>query len=200
LSVEPVIGAIAAGNAVVLKPSEIAPAASSLLAKLFSEYLDNTTIRVIEGGVPETTALLDQKWDKIFFTGGARVARIIMAAAARNLTPVVLELGGKCPALVDSDVNLQVAARRIIAGKWACNSGQACIGVDYVITTKDFASKLIDALKTELETFFGQNALESKDLSRIVNSFHFKRLESMLKENGVANKIVHGGRITEDKL
>ncbi|KAG7545125.1 Aldehyde dehydrogenase domain [Arabidopsis suecica] len=200
LSVEPVIGAIAAGNAVVLKPSEIAPAASSLLAKLFSEYLDNTTIRVIEGGVPETTALLDQKWDKIFFTGGARVARIIMAAAAKNLTPVVLELGGKCPALVDSDVNLQVAARRIIAGKWACNSGQACIGVDYVITTKDFASKLIDALKTELETFFGQNALESKDLSRIVNSFHFKRLESMLKENGVANKIVHGGQTTEDKL
>ncbi|EOA16377.1 hypothetical protein CARUB_v10004527mg [Capsella rubella] len=200
LSVEPVIGAISAGNAVVLKPSEIAPATSSLLAKLFSEYLDKTTIRVIEGGVPETTALLDQKWDKIFFTGGARVARIIMAAAAKNLTPVVLELGGKCPALVDSDVNLQVAARRIIAGKWGCNNGQACIGVDYVITTKDFASKLIDALKTELETFFGENPLESKDISRIVNSFHFKRLESMLKENGVANKIVHGGQTIEEKL
>lgn len=108
LSVEPVIGAISAGNAVVLKPSEIAPATSSLLAKLFSEYLDETTIRVVQGGVPETTALLDQKWDKIFFTGGARVGRIVMAAAAKNLTPVVLELGGKCPALVDSDVNLQV--------------------------------------------------------------------------------------------
>ncbi|XP_010437650.1 PREDICTED: aldehyde dehydrogenase family 3 member I1, chloroplastic-like [Camelina sativa] len=200
LSVEPVIGAISAGNAVVLKPSEIAPATSALLAKLFSEYLDKTTIRVIEGGVPETTALLDQKWDKIFFTGGARVAGIIMAAAARNLTPVVLELGGKCPALVDSDVNLQVAARRIIAGKWACNNGQACIGVDYVITTKDFSLKLIDALKTELKTFFGETPLESKDLSRIVNSFHFKRLESMLKENGVANKIVHGGQTIEEKL
>lgn len=126
-------------------------------------------------------------------------------------------------------LSTKVAARRIIAGKWACNSGQACIGVDYVITTKDFASKMvkatcikslmnnnalfvslkladsnhavqIDALKTELETFFGQNALESKDLSRIVNSFHFKRLESMLKENGVDNKIVHGGQTTEDKL
>ncbi|ESQ53705.1 hypothetical protein EUTSA_v10024844mg [Eutrema salsugineum] len=200
LSVEPVIGAIAAGNAVVLKPSEIAPATSSLLAKLFSEYLDESTIRVIEGGVPETTALLDQKWDKIFFTGGARVGRIVMAAAARNLTPVVLELGGKCPALVDSDVNLQVVARRIISGKWACNNGQACIGVDYVITTKDFASKLIDALKTELKTFFGENPLESKDLSRIVNSFHFKRLESMLKENGMADKIVKGGQTSEDKL
>ncbi|XP_010432443.1 PREDICTED: aldehyde dehydrogenase family 3 member I1, chloroplastic [Camelina sativa] len=200
LSVEPVIGAISAGNAVVLKPSEIAPATSTLLAKLFSEYLDKTTIRVIEGGVPETTALLDQKWDKIFFTGGARVARIIMAAAAKHLTPVVLELGGKCPALVDSDVNLQVAARRIIAGKWACNNGQACIGVDYVITTKDFASRLIDALKTELKTFFGEKPLESKDLSRIVNSFHFKRLERMLKENGVANKIVHGGQTIEEKL
>uniref|UniRef100_A0A1J3HUA1 Aldehyde dehydrogenase n=1 Tax=Noccaea caerulescens TaxID=107243 RepID=A0A1J3HUA1_NOCCA len=200
LSVEPVIGAIAAGNAVVLKPSEIAPATSSLLAKLFSEYLDNTTIRVIEGGVPETTALLDQRWDKIFFTGGARVGRIVMAAAAKNLTPVVLELGGKCPALVDSDVNLQVAARRIIAGKWACNNGQACIGVDYVITTKDFASKLIDALKTELKTFFGENPFESNDVSRIVNAFHFKRLESMLKENGIADKIVHGGQTSEDKL
>ena len=108
LSVEPVIGAISAGNAVVLKPSEIAPATSSLLAKLFSEYLDETTIRVVQGGVPETTALLDQKWDKIFFTAGARVGRIVMAVAAKNLTPVVLELGGKCPALVDSDVNLQV--------------------------------------------------------------------------------------------
>ncbi|VVB10397.1 unnamed protein product [Arabis nemorensis] len=200
LSIEPVIGAIAAGNAVVLKPSEISPATSSLLAKLFSEYLDETAIRVIEGGVPETTALLDQKWDKIFFTGGARVGRIVMTAAAKNLTPVVLELGGKCPALVDSDVNLQVVARRIIAGKWACNNGQACIGVDYVITTKDFASKLIDALKTELESFFGKIPLESKDLSRIVNSFHFKRLEGMLKENGVANKIVHGGQTIEDKL
>ncbi|KFK30059.1 hypothetical protein AALP_AA7G211500 [Arabis alpina] len=200
LSVEPVIGAIAAGNAVVLKPSEIAPATSSLLAKLFSEYLDETSIRVIEGRVPETTALLDQKWDKIFFTGGARVGRIVMTAAAKNLTPVVLELGGKCPALVDSDVNLQVVARRIIAGKWACNNGQACIGVDYVITTEDFASKLIDAVKTELESFFGKNPLESKDLSRIVNSFHFKRLEGMLKENGVANKIVHGGQTIEDKL
>ncbi|KAH0940742.1 hypothetical protein HID58_000379 [Brassica napus] len=168
LSVEPVIGAISAGNAVVLKPSEIAPATSSLLAKLFSEYLDETTIRVVQGGVPETTALLDQKWDKIFFTGGARVGRIVMAAAAKKLTPVVLELGGKCPALVDSDVNLQVAARRIITGKWACNNGQACIG--------------------------------SKDVSRIVNSFHFKRLESMMKENGVANKIVHGGQTMEDKL
>ncbi|KAF8045316.1 hypothetical protein N665_5196s0001 [Sinapis alba] len=200
LSVEPVIGAISAGNAVVLKPSEVAPATSSLLAKLFSEYLDETTIRVVQGGVPETTALLDQKWDKIFFTGGARVGRIVMAAAAKNLTPVVLELGGKCPALVDSDVNLQVAARRIITGKWACNNGQACIGVDYVITTKDFAPKLIDALKTELKTFFGENPLKSKDLSRIVNSFHFKRLESMMKENGVANKIVHGGQTMEDKL
>ncbi|KAF8112310.1 hypothetical protein N665_0065s0084 [Sinapis alba] len=200
LSVEPVIGAISAGNAVVLKPSEVAPATSSLLAKLFSEYLDETTIRVVQGGVPETTALLDQKWDKIFFTGGARVGRIVMAAAAKNLTPVVLELGGKCPALVDSDVNLQVAARRIITGKWACNNGQACIGVDYVITTKDFAPKLIDALKTELKTFFGENPLKSKDVSRIVNSFHFKRLENMMKENGVANKIVHGGQTMEDKL
>ncbi|XP_010547357.1 PREDICTED: aldehyde dehydrogenase family 3 member I1, chloroplastic isoform X1 [Tarenaya hassleriana] len=200
LAIDPVIGAIAAGNAVVLKPSEIAPATSSLLARLFREYLDGTTIRVVEGGVPETTTLLEQKWDKIFFTGGARVGRIVMSAAAKNLTPVVLELGGKCPAVVDSDVNLQVTARRIIAGKWACNNGQACIGVDYVITTKDFAPKLIEALKSELVTSFGENPLESKDISRIVSSFHFKRLESMLNESGVADKIVIGGQKNEEKL
>ena len=108
LSLDPVVGAIAAGNAVVLKPSEIAPATSSLLAKLLPKYVDNTLIKVIEGAVNETSALLEQKWDKIFYTGSGRVGRIVMAAAAKHLTPVILELGGKCPAVVDSDVNLQV--------------------------------------------------------------------------------------------
>ncbi|KAL5555205.1 hypothetical protein UlMin_037441 [Ulmus minor] len=198
LSIEPVIGAISAGNAVVLKPSEISPATSSLLVKLVQEYLDNSAIRVVEGAVPETTALLEQKWDKILYTGSARVGRIVMAAAAKHLTPVVLELGGKCPAVVDSNINLQVAVRRIITGKWALNSGQACIDVDYIITTKDFAPKLIDGLRKELEQFFGANPLESRDLSRIVSAAQFARLTKLLEE--VSDKVVFGGQTDETQL
>ncbi|KAK7385166.1 hypothetical protein VNO78_30878 [Psophocarpus tetragonolobus] len=200
LSLDPVIGAIAAGNAVVLKPSEISPATSSLLAKLLGDYLDISCIRVVEGGVDETSALLQQKWDKIFYTGNGRVARVVMAAAAKHLTPVLLELGGKSPVVVDSNINLKVATRRLIAGKWGCNNGQACISPDYVITTKDCAPKLVDALKTELEKFYGKNPLESKDLSRIVNSNHFNRLTKLLDDDKVSGKIVYGGEKDESLL
>ncbi|KAB2618960.1 aldehyde dehydrogenase family 3 member H1-like [Pyrus ussuriensis x Pyrus communis] len=200
LSLDPVIGAISAGNSVVLKPSEIAPATSSLLANLVEEYLDNSAVKVVEGAVPETTALLEQKWDKILYTGSARVGRIVMAAAAKHLTPVILELGGKSPAVVDSDVNLEVAVRRIIAGKWALNNGQACIGVDYIITTKDFAPKLIEALKYGLEQFFGKDPMNSKDISRIVSSTQFTRLAKLLDEDKVSNKIVLGGQRDEKQL
>ncbi|XP_057442683.1 aldehyde dehydrogenase family 3 member H1-like isoform X3 [Lotus japonicus] len=200
LSLDPVIGAIAAGNAVVLKPSEISPATSSLLAKLLGEYMDNSSIRVVEGAVDETSALLQQKWDKIFYTGNGRVGRIVMAAAAKHLTPVVLELGGKSPVVVDSNINLKVAARRIIAGKWGGNNGQACVSPDYIITTKDYAPKLVDALKSELEKFYGKNPLESKDISRIVNSNHFARLIKLLDDDKVSGKIVYGGEKDESKL
>ncbi|CAN1268792.1 Aldehyde dehydrogenase family 3 member H1 [Linum perenne] len=181
------------GNAVVLKPSELAPASSSLLAKLFAKYLDSSSIKVVEGAIAETSALLEQKWDKIMYTGNSRVGRIVMAAAAKHLTPVIMELGGKCPVVVDSDINLQVAVRRIIVGKWGCNNGQACISPDYILTTKDYAPKLVDALKTELEAFYGKNQLESKDLSRIVNSNHFSRLSKLLDDEKVSGKIVYGG-------
>lgn len=200
LSLDPVVGAIAAGNAVVLKPSEIAPATSALLAKLLGEYMDSSSIRVVEGAVPETTALLEQKWDKIFYTGNGRVGRIVMAAAAKHLTPVVLELGGKSPVVVDSGINLQIACRRIIVGKWGNNNGQACIASDYIITTKDLAPKLVDVLKNELETFYGKNPLESKDLSRIVNSNHFTRLTKLLDEDKVSKKVVYGGERDPTKL
>lgn len=200
LSLDPVVGAIAAGNAVVLKPSEIAPATSALLAKLLGEYMDSSSIRVVEGAVPETTALLEQKWDKIFYTGNGRVGQIVMAAAAKHLTPVVLELGGKSPVVVDSGINLQIACRRIIVGKWGNNNGQACIASDYIITTKDLAPKLVDVLKNELETFYGKNPLESKDLSRIVNSNHFTRLTKLLDEDKVSKKVVYGGERDPTKL
>ncbi|XP_062157991.1 aldehyde dehydrogenase family 3 member H1 isoform X1 [Alnus glutinosa] len=200
LSLDPVVGAIAAGNAVVLKPSEIAPATSALLAKLIREYMDNSLIRVVEGAVAETSALLEQKWDKICYTGNGRVGRIVMAAAAKHLTPVLLELGGKSPVVVDSGINLQVATRRIIAGKWACNNGQTCVAADYIITTKDYAPKLLDSLKHELEKFYGKNPLESKDLSRIVNANHFARLTKLLDEDKVSGKIVHGGERDKPNL
>ncbi|KAL2339768.1 hypothetical protein Fmac_007708 [Flemingia macrophylla] len=200
LSLDPVVGAIAAGNAVVLKPSEIAPASSSLLAELIGKYMDNSFIKVVEGAVDETTALLQQKWDKIFYTGNGKVGRIVMTAAAKNLTPVVLELGGKSPVVVDSNINLKVTARRIISGKWGLNNGQACISPDYVITTRDFAPKLVDVLKTELENCYGKNPLESEDLSRIVNSNHFARLSKLLNDDKVSGKIVYGGEKDEKNL
>ncbi|KAJ0972067.1 hypothetical protein J5N97_020026 [Dioscorea zingiberensis] len=200
LSLEPVIGAIAAGNAVVLKPSEVAPAMSALFAKVFPEYLDNSSIRVVEGGASETTVLLEQKWDKIFFTGNPKIGRIIMTAAAKNLTPVVLELGGKAPVVVDSNCDLKVAAKRIVVGKWGCNNGQACVSPDYIITTKSFALQLVNALKNTLEAFYGKDPLESKDLSRIVNSNHFERLTRLLDEVEVSDKVVHGGQRNKELL
>ncbi|KAK6787001.1 hypothetical protein RDI58_015526 [Solanum bulbocastanum] len=200
LSLDPVIGAIAAGNAVVLKPSEIAPATSSVLAKLLGQYMDVSSIRVVEGAVPETTALLEQKWDKIFYTGNGKVGRIVLAAAAKHLTPVVLELGGKSPVVVDSNIDYKIAVRRIIAGKWGCNNGQACISPDYIITTKENVPKLLDAMKQELEKFYGKDPLKSGDLSRIVNANHFQRLSKLLDDNKVVDKVVHGGQRDENNL
>ncbi|VAH93590.1 unnamed protein product [Triticum turgidum subsp. durum] len=200
LSIEPVIGAIAAGNAVVLKPSELAPATSSLFAKLLPEYVDSSCIKVVEGGVTETGALLQQKWDKIFYTGNGNVARVVLAAAAKHLTPVALELGGKCPVIVDSNVDLHVAAKRIAVGKWGCNNGQACIAPDYIITTKAFVTELVDSLKRVLERFYGEDPLQSADLSRIVSISHFERLAKLIEDKEVATKIQLGGQTDQEQL
>lgn len=200
LSLDPVVGAIAAGNAVVLKPSEVAPATSALLAKLLNQYVDTTAIKVVEGSVPETTALLEQKWDKILYTGNSKVGRIILAAAAKHLTPVVLELGGKSPAVVDTNVNLKVAVRRIISWKWSGNSGQTCVTADYLVTTKQNAPKVIDAITTELERFYGKDPLQSNDMSSIVNVHHFERLEKLLDDEKVSGKIVLGGQRDKSNL
>ncbi|KAL1533608.1 aldehyde dehydrogenase (NAD(+)) [Salvia divinorum] len=200
LSLEPVIAAISAANAVVLKPSEVAPAASEAMAKLLGQYMDASAVKVIEGGVQETTALLEQKWDKIFYTGNNKVGRIVLASAAVHLTPVILELGGKCPVIVDSDINLTVAVKRLISGKWGCNSGQTCVSPDYVITTKPFASKLVDAISSELERFYGKDPVNATDLSRIINSRHFERLTKLLDEDKLFGKIVIGGQRDKTNL
>ncbi|XP_047958708.1 aldehyde dehydrogenase-like [Salvia hispanica] len=200
LSLEPVIAAISAGNAVVLKPSEVAPATSEAMAKLLGQYMDASAVKVIEGGVQETTALLEQKWDKIFYTGNNKVGRIILAAAALHLTPVILELGGKCPVIVDSNINLTVAVKRLVSGKWGCNSGQTCVAPDYVITTKAFASKLVDAISSELERFYGKDPVNSTDMSRIINSRHFERLTKLLDEDKLYGKTVIGGQRDKTNL
>ncbi|QHO19032.1 hypothetical protein HN873_035296 [Arachis hypogaea] len=203
LALDPLIGAIAAGNVVVIKPSEQAPACSSFLANTIPRYLDSNAIRVIEGGAAVSQQLLLQKWDKIFFTGSPRVARFVMSAAAKNLTPVTLELGGKCPAILDSLTNpsdFKLAVKRIVGGKWGPCSGQACIGIDYVLVEEKVSSHLVELLKKIVRRFYGDNPLESKVISRIVNKQNFTRLCNLLKDPLVAASIVHGGSVEEKHL
>ncbi|KAK7250789.1 hypothetical protein RIF29_33466 [Crotalaria pallida] len=203
LALDPLIGAISAGNAVVIKPSEQAPACSSLLANIIPRYMDSNAVKVIEGGADICEQLLLQKWDKIFFTGSPRVASIVMSAAAKNLTPVTLELGGKCPAILDHLSNpsdFKLAAKRIVGGKWGPCSGQACIGIDYVLVEEKLSSALIEVLKKVIKRFYGDNPVESKVISRIVNKQHFERLCNLLKDPLVAASIIHGGSVDEENL
>ncbi|KAJ1421999.1 Aldehyde/histidinol dehydrogenase [Sesbania bispinosa] len=188
ISLEPLIGAVAAGNAVVLKPSELSPASSSLLASTLPTYLDNEAIKIIEGGPEESEQLLQQRWDKIFFTGSARVGRIVMSAAVKHLTPVTLELGGKCPAVVDSlssSWDIEVAVKRIIVGKYGTCAGQACIAIDYVLVESGYCSKLVELIKVWIKKMFGDKPQHSKTIARIVNKQHFSRLKNLLTDEKV---------------
>ncbi|XP_068662119.1 aldehyde dehydrogenase family 3 member F1-like isoform X2 [Aristolochia californica] len=203
LSLEPLIGALAAGNAVVLKPSELAPASASFLATYIPMYLDHSAVKIIPGGLPVAQNLLDQKWDKIFFTGSARVGRIIMSAAAKHLTPVTLELGGKCPAILDhlsSSRDKEVAIKRIVSGKWGLCSGQACVGIDYLLVEEKQSSSVIDQIKIRLKKFYGDKPLETNSMARIVNYHHFDRLRKLLEGPRVAASIIHGGAVDEENL
>ncbi|KAA8528093.1 hypothetical protein F0562_035038 [Nyssa sinensis] len=203
LSLEPLIGAIAAGNTVVLKPSELAPASSSVLADTIHTYLDKKAVKVIQGGHSVGEQLLQQKWDKIFFTGSAHVGRIVMSAAAKHLTPVVLELGGKSPAVVDSLISSwdrQVAIKRILIGKFGACGGQACIGIDYILVERKFASTLVEQMKYFIRKIYGENPKESNSIARIINKKHFLRLKNLLADPMVKASIVHGGSLDEDNL
>ncbi|PKI42513.1 hypothetical protein CRG98_037102 [Punica granatum] len=194
LSIEPLIGAIAAGNSMVLKPSELAPSCSSFLAQKIPAYLDSNGIKVIEGGPTVGEQLLQQKWDKIFFTGSAGVGRIVMAAAAKHLTPVTLELGGKCPAIVDflsSSWDIEVAVERVLGAKFSACAGQACIGIDYILVEKKFYPTLVELIKIKLKTMFGENPRDSHSVARIINRHHFLRLKCLLDDPNVRASIVH---------
>lgn len=177
--------AIAAGNCVVLKPSELAPATSALIAQLIPEFLDPDCVRVVEGDVPETTALLELPFDHILYTGGGNVARIVMAAAAKNLTPVTLELGGKSPCVVLPDANLEATARRIVWGKFT-NAGQTCIAPDYVLADADTEALLVPLLEQNIREMFGDDPQQSDSYGRIVNDQHFERVSALIESGHTA--------------
>eukprot|EP01118_Nematostelium_gracile_P008689 TRINITY_DN2880_c0_g1_i1.p1 TRINITY_DN2880_c0_g1~~TRINITY_DN2880_c0_g1_i1.p1 ORF type:complete len:507 (+),score=163.91 TRINITY_DN2880_c0_g1_i1:154-1521(+) len=193
LCLVPLVGAMAAGNTVVLKPSEVSPNVSALFAKLIPKYLDTEAVAVIEGGPEETTAILKERFDHIFYTGNSIVAKIIMKAAAEYLTPVTLELGGKSPCYVDSSVDMDVAVRRITWGKFM-NCGQTCVAPDYILCHKDKIEQLSEALKKSVTEFYGKDPQNSKDYSRIINERHAQRLKKLIddskKEN---NEVITGG-------
>ncbi len=177
-----VSAAIAAGNCVVIKPSELASATSALLAKLVPEYLDPDCIRVVEGAVTETTALLDQPFDHILYTGGGNVGRIVMAAAAKHLTPVTLELGGKNPCVVMPDADLKTTARRIAWGKFT-NAGQTCTAPDYILTDAKTEALLLPLLEKSVREMFGDKPQQSNSYGRIINDRHFERISRLIESD-----------------
>jgi len=189
LTLSPLIAAISGGNAAVIKPSDVGAATADVIARFLPEYLDRDAFSVVLGGVRETTALLQQRWDHIFFTGGTTVAKVVMSAAAEQVTPVVLELGGKSPAIVHSSADLRVAARRIAQGRWN-NAGQTCTAPDYVLVFKEVAGPFLGHLKETLVQFYGANSQNSPDYGRIINTRHFDRLTALL----ASGTVYHGGQ------
>lgn len=190
LAMEPLIMAIAAGNTVVIKPSELTENTSKLITRIIKNVFPKTIATSIQGGVEISTELLAQKWDYIFFTGSTHVGKIVAQAAAKHLTPVVLELGGKSPCIIDDSVNLKLVARRLVWGK-LLNGGQTCIAPDYVIAKSNIKEDLIAVLKTEINKQYGENPENSLDFPRIVNKNNTKRLETLLQDSN----IVFGGKI-----
>ncbi|MEX2963206.1 aldehyde dehydrogenase family protein [Microbulbifer sp. TYP-18] len=185
LLLSPLVPAIAAGNCAVVKPSELAPATSGLIAELLPRYLDRDAFACVEGEVAETTALLEQRWDHILYTGGGQVGKIVMTAAARHLTPVTLELGGKSPCIVADDADIDVTARRIAWGKFT-NAGQTCIAPDYLLCTRATAERLLPAIEACVREMFGSNPRDSADYGRIVNDRHTRRIAAYIGDGEVA--------------
>ena len=184
LALQPLIAALAAGNCAVLKPSELAPNTSALLGNLIGKYFSYEYIRIIEGGVEETTELLNHKFDKIFFTGSTSVGKIVHQAAAKNLTPVVLELGGKSPCIVTPSTNISLAAKRIAFGKFV-NAGQTCIAPDFIFIHPKVEKQFIAEIKKVLETFYGDEPEASPYFARIINEQHYHRIKQYVLKGDV---------------
>jgi aldehyde dehydrogenase (NAD+) len=188
LCLSPLVGAIAAGNRVVLKPSEFTPKTSEIIAQIIDEVFRPSEVVVVEGAVQETQELLRQHFDYIFFTGSTPVGKIIMKAAAEHLTPVTLELGGKSPCLIDESANLDLAARRCAWGKFM-NAGQTCVAPDYVLVPAQLQDQFIERLNFHLQAFYGKKPETSPDYPRIINERHFNRLKALV----IPEKVVIGG-------
>lgn len=195
LCLEPLINAIAAGNCVILKPSAYAPQTSAVLAKLITACFKEEYVAVVEGGRKENKELLDQRFDYIFFTGGVKVGRLVLEKAAKYMTPVTLELGGKSPCIVDETANIKLAARRIVFGK-LLNSGQTCVAPDYVLVQEDVKDELITAMKKELVRMLGKRPLDNPEYPKMVNVRHYNRVMNLLK----GMPVVVGGYGDAEKL
>ncbi len=193
LLLAPLVGVIAAGNTAVLKPSEMAPHTSALMARLINSTFDAQYIKVVEGAVEETQLLLDEKFDFIFFTGSTKVGKIIYQAAAKHMTPVALELGGKSPCIVDTDVQLDYTAKRIVWGKFI-NAGQTCIAPDYLLVDQRIKDALLEKMTYYIREFFGDEPQQSDSFARIITHDHFDRLAGYLEEG----KILIGGKTDKE--
>jgi len=195
LMISPLVGAIAAGNCAIVKPSELAQHTSSIVAEILQKNFDPAYISVVEGGVEISQQLLKEKFDHILFTGGTSVGKIIMEAAAKHLTPVTLELGGKSPCIVDADVHIEHAAKRITWGKFI-NAGQTCIAPDYLLVDRNIKKDLLEGIKKCIAEFYGDEPEKSQDYARIVNQRHFDRLTKLLKDG---ETIIGGKTNPEDR-
>jgi len=194
LAISPLVAAIAAGNCAIIKPSEISEHTSRTIAEIIGKYFDPAYITVVEGGVETSQQLLAEKFDHIFFTGGTAIGKIIMAAAAKHLTPVTLELGGKSPCIVDADINLETTAKRIIWGKFI-NAGQTCVAPDYLLVHKDIKKDLLAALKKTAQEFYGEHPATSSEYARIISQKHFSRLVKFFSDGD----IIIGGESKADE-
>ncbi len=194
LTMMPLIGAIAAGNTVILKPAELSNNSSKIISKTIDESFNENFVTVIEGGVDTTRELLKQEFDYIFFSGSPAVGKIVMRAAAEHLTPVTLELGGKSPAIVDEDAKIDLAAKRITWGKFL-NAGQTCIAPDYVLVHKNIKDELVSKIIKHIKKFYGEDPKNSPDFPRIIDEKHFDRLNNYLSDGN----IIFGGRIDKEE-
>ncbi|WP_166964060.1 aldehyde dehydrogenase [Yeosuana marina] len=195
LAILPVIGAIAAGNTVVLKPSELTPNTSKIIETIIQNVFNENYVAIVQGDAKIAQELLKQHWDYIFFTGSVKVGKIVAQAAANYLTPTTLELGGKNPCIIDESANIKLAAKRIAWGKFL-NAGQTCIAPDYILIHNSVKQEFTKALRDEIELFYSKNPEESEDFARIINTGNFKRLANMLDNE----HIVIGGETNEDDL
>ena len=191
LTIEPLAGAIASGNCAIIKPSRYSPATSLVLGKIIKETFPEEYICVVQGGHLQNTALLNQHFDFIFFTGSVEVGKIVMESASKFLTPVCLELGGKSPCIVDANTNIELAARRIVWGKFL-NAGQTCVAPDYILVNEQVHASFLNAVHAELKLQFGSDPLHNSDFCKIINEKHFQRLTALCPEaqaDSVSNKI-----------